>query len=84
MYEPERLKEKLIKLKDNLNFVLKEIDSVGLSNEYNTSLDESLNPDLKNKCNDFLNYISFIVERIDRSKGVNDSYVYYGQINQQG
>jgi hypothetical protein len=84
LYEPERLKEKLIKLKDNLNFVLKEIDSVGLSNEYNTSLDESLNPDLKNKCNDFLNYISFIVERIDRSKGVNDSYVYYGQINQQG
>ena len=50
MLEPDRLKEKLNKLKDNLNYVLKEIDSVGLSNEYNTLLDETLNPDLKNKC----------------------------------
>jgi hypothetical protein len=50
LLEPERLKEKLSKLKDNLNFVLKEIDSVGLSNEYNTLLDETLNPDLKSKC----------------------------------
>lgn len=50
LLEPDRLKEKLNKLKDNLNYVLKEIDSVGLSNEYNTLLDETLNPDLKNKC----------------------------------
>ena len=50
LYEPDRLKEKLLKLKDNLNFVLKEIDSNGLSNEYNTLLDDSLNPDLKLKC----------------------------------
>jgi hypothetical protein len=45
--EQEALKEKLTKLKDNLNYVLKEIESVGLSNEYNTLLDEVLNPDLK-------------------------------------
>jgi hypothetical protein len=50
LLETDRLKEKLIKLKDNLNFVLKEIDSVGLSNEYNSLLDETLNPDLKLKC----------------------------------
>lgn len=46
----ERLKEKLAKLKENLNYVLKEIDSVGLASEYNSILDENLNPDLKNKC----------------------------------
>lgn len=56
-----------------MNFVLKEIDSVGLSNEYNTLLDETMNIDLKGK-----------FERIERAKGVNDSYVYYGQVNTQG
>ncbi len=50
LYEPDRLKEKLVKLKDNLNFCLKEIDSNGLSNEYNTLLDESLNQELKLRC----------------------------------
>lgn len=43
LLEQDRLKEKLLKLKDNLNFVLKEIDSVGLSTEYNTILDENQN-----------------------------------------
>ena len=37
-------------MKDNLNYVLKEFESVGLSTEYNTLLDEVLNPDLKQKC----------------------------------
>jgi hypothetical protein len=69
---------KLIKLKENLNYVLKEIDSVGLSNEYNTLLDETLNPDLKSKCKYYLFLTIKIVERIERIKGVNDSYVYYG------
>ena len=78
MLESDRLKEKLTKLKDNLNYVLKEIDSVGLSNEYNTLLDETLNPDLKNKCKSQSIIIISIVERIERVKGVNDSYVYYG------
>lgn len=50
LYEADRLKEKLQKLKENLNFVLKDIDSVGLSNEYNMLLDETLNQELKNKC----------------------------------
>jgi hypothetical protein len=39
-----------VKLKDKLSFALREIDSVGLSNEYNTALDENMNPDLKSKC----------------------------------
>ncbi len=84
LYEPERLKEKLIKLKDNLNFVLKEIDSNGLSHEYNTILDDTLNPDLKLKCKIFVLDIYIVVERIERVKGINDSYVYYGQVNAQG
>lgn len=25
-----------------------------------------------------------VVERIDRVKGINDSYIYYGQVNSQG
>lgn len=50
MKDQERLKEKLQKMKDNLNYVLKEIDSVGLSNEYNIQLDELQNPDLKSRC----------------------------------
>ena len=50
LLEPDRLKQKLQKLKDNLNYVLKEIDSNGLSNEYNTLLDESINPELRNHC----------------------------------
>ena len=58
LYEADRLKEKLIKLKDSLNFVLKEIDSNGLSNEYNTLLDESLNPDLKLKCKKIFMFIN--------------------------
>jgi hypothetical protein len=70
-------------LKDNLNYVLKEIDSNSLSNEYNTLLDESLNPELRNHCKLPINY-TFLVERIDRVKGLNDSYVYYGQINSMG
>lgn len=49
--DSDALKDKLLKLKDNLNFVLKEIDSVPLSNEYTIMLDENQNPDLKNKCN---------------------------------
>lgn len=65
-----------------MNFVLKEIDSVGLSNEYNTLLDETMNIDLKGKCK--CSYLMFLVERIERAKGVNDSYVYYGQVNSQG
>lgn len=81
--EQEALKEKLTKLKDNLNYVLKEIESVGLSNEYNTVLDEVLNPDLKQKCK-FPLIRGCVVERIERVKGINDSYVYYGQINASG
>lgn len=50
LIEADELKDNLHKLKDSLNFVLKEIDSNGLSNEYNTFLDESLNLDLKTKC----------------------------------
>ena len=65
------MKEKLVKLKDNLNLVLKDIDSIGLSNDYNILLDENQNPDLKGP-----------FERIDRVKGAYDSYVYFGQINQ--
>ena len=68
----------MLKLKDNLNFVLREIDSNGLTTEYNTILDESLNPDLKTKCKLIFNFIVNIVQRIERTKGVNDSYVYYG------
>ena len=83
LLEPDRLKQKLQKLKDNLNYVLKEIDSNSLSNEYNTLLDESLNPELRNHCKLPINY-TFLVERIDRVKGLNDSYVYYGQINSMG
>lgn len=70
-------------MKDSLNFVLKEIDSVGLSNEYNTLLDETMNIDLKGKCK-YSYVIMSLVERIERAKGVNDSYVYYGQVNSQG
>lgn len=83
MKDQERLKEKLQKMKDNLNYVLKEIDSVGLSNEYNIQLDELQNPDLKSRCKWFHDLIP-IVERIERVKGINDSYVYYGQINANG
>ena len=50
LIEPEELKEKLVKLKDNLNYVLKDIDSIGLTHEYNTKLDELHNSDLRNKC----------------------------------
>lgn len=53
MIESDHLKEKIVKLKENLNFVLKDIDSVGLTHEYNNLLDEMLNPDLKSKCKDF-------------------------------
>lgn len=60
-----------------MNYVLKEIDSNSLSNEYNTLLDESLNPELRNHCK-FLLLLTLLVERIDRVKGLNDSYVYYG------
>ncbi|CDW81949.1 UNKNOWN [Stylonychia lemnae] len=67
----DKLKEKLSKLKDNLNLVLKEIDSIGLSNDYNILLDENQNPDIKTA-----------FERIDRVKGAYDSYVYFGQIHQ--
>lgn len=78
MLEPDRLKKRLQKLKDNLNYILKEIDSNGLSNEYNTLLDESLNPDLRNHCKIII-FLDFnLVERIERVKGLNDSYVYYG------
>ena len=31
LVEPEKLKEKLTKLRDNLNFIFKEVDNVGLS-----------------------------------------------------
>lgn len=51
LIESERLKEKLLKLKDNLNQTFKEIDDTGLSPEYNTFLDEISNPDLRNRCN---------------------------------
>lgn len=68
-----------------MNYVLKEIDSNSLSNEYNTLLDESLNPELRNHCKLFTIYsLTLLVERIDRVKGLNDSYVYYGQINSMG
>jgi hypothetical protein len=53
LIEPDHLKEKLLKLKENLNYVLKDIDSVGLNHEYNTQLDEQLNPDLRSKCKNF-------------------------------
>ena len=50
LIESEDLKEKLQKLKDNLNYILKDIDSIGLSDEYNRLLDDMLNPDLRAKC----------------------------------
>lgn len=50
LIDPDPLRIKLSKLKENLNSVLKEIDSIGLSNDYNTLLDEVLNPELKSKC----------------------------------
>jgi hypothetical protein len=40
LVEPDKLKDKLVKLRENLNFIFKEFDSVGLSLEYNTMLDE--------------------------------------------
>ncbi len=69
-------------MKDNLNYVLKEFESVGLSNEYNILLDEVQNPDLRSKCKTACYHL--VVERIERTKGMNDSYVYYGQINANG
>lgn len=42
--------EKMQKLYENINFSLKESESMGLSNEYKTYLDENLNPELKQKC----------------------------------
>jgi hypothetical protein len=50
LLEQQRLLEKMQKLYENLNFSLKESESVGLSNEYKTYLDENLNPELKSKC----------------------------------
>ena len=77
MVEFDRLKEKLVKLRDKLNLIFKEIDDTGLSNEYNTFLDEVSNPDLKLKCN-FIFTQKFLVERIERDKEGIDNYVYYG------
>ena len=35
LLESDKLREKLVKLKDKLNFVFKEIDALGLPHEYN-------------------------------------------------
>ena len=72
------MKEKLAGLKENLNYVLKDIDSVGLSQKYDQELDEMHNPNIKRKCKFLLYQANLIVERIDRVKGAYDSYVYYG------
>lgn len=41
LIEVDKLKEKIIKLKDKINFVFKEIDGAGLSNDYNGQLDDT-------------------------------------------
>jgi hypothetical protein len=60
-------------MKDNLNFVFREVDSVSISPDYNNLLDETTNPDIKAK-----------FERIERDKGGAQNYIYYGQINDKG
>lgn len=50
LIEQELLKDKILKLKDKINLVFKEIDGIGLSVDYNSQLDDSQNPELKKKC----------------------------------
>lgn len=73
MIEADQLKEKVLKLRDKINSVFKDIDGAGLSNDYHAQLDETQNADLKKK-----------FERVERIKSANDSYIYYGQINAKG
>eukprot|EP00347_Sterkiella_histriomuscorum_P000605 403375202 len=73
LIELDQLKEKLNSIVDKLNVKLKEIDSVGLSNEYTMYLDENYNQELRQK-----------FQLIQREKGVQDSYTYYGQLNSEG
>ena len=76
-----------------MNYIFKEFDSLGLSPEYNTLLDENSNPDLKAKCKQsskvsiyiylfmfliFIDDFFILVERIDRDKEGIENYVYYG------
>jgi hypothetical protein len=41
LLEPQPLKDRLAKLQDSLNFMLRDIDSVGLTPEYSALLDEN-------------------------------------------
>jgi len=50
MSDCEGLKEKIKRIKDTLNYKFKEVDNIGVSVEYNSKLDENLNPDINKEC----------------------------------